>query len=153
MKTALALLCLSTLALTAHAERAVRVTNTEHNDGSWSSKEVDPEKKQTTEMFYTAARKLNYKIIYQLDDRLQPVSGLYYNKLGKVFQKSTYTLDGADHMIQEIVYDARDSLVCTKNYIWGTRYGQAALLEVQVYDRMGRLTKTQKGSASGSRLR
>jgi hypothetical protein len=129
----------------AFAAPAIRVTNTEHNDGSGSSKEIDPEKRQSIETFFDGSRKPAYKIVYQLDDRLQPVSGIYYNNAGRIFQKSTYTLDALDHMIQEIIYDAKDSLVCTKNYIWGTRYGQPSLIEVQVYDRNGRLTKAQKG--------
>ncbi len=148
MKTLPALLSACLLSATALAVPAVRVTNTEHNDGSGSSKEVDPEKRQSVESFFDAGHKPVYKIVYQLDDRLQPVSGIYYNNAGKIFQKSTYTLDNADHMIQEIVYDAKDSLVCTKNYIWGTRYGQPKLLEVQVYDRNGNLSNSQKrGSA------
>ncbi len=148
MKLVVSTLLSSILAVTALAAPAVRVTNTEHNDGSGSSKEVDPEKRQAIETFFDTGRKPTYKIVYQLDDRLQPVSGIYYNKAGKIFQKSTYTLDGADHMIQEIVYDSKDALVCTKNYIWGTRFGQPSLIEVQVYDRNGNLTKNQKrGSA------
>ena len=136
------------LAAAAVAAPAVRVTNTEHNDGTGSSKEVDPEKRESTETFFDGSRKPRYKIVYKLDDRLQPISGIYYNNAGRIFQKSTYTLDGADHMIQEIVYDGRDKLVCTKNYTWGTRFGQPALVKVEVYDAYGRLTNTQeRGSA------
>lgn len=133
-------ICLGSLTFAAPAKR---VTNTEHDDGSGSSKEIDPEKKQSIESFFDSNRKPKYKIVYQLDNRLQPVSGIYYNNAGKIFQKSTYTLDGADRMIQEVVYDAKDTLVCTKNYIWGTRFGQSTLLEVQMYDRNGNLMKTQ----------
>jgi hypothetical protein len=143
LRSFLSILVLSSVAFAAPAKR---VTNTEHDDGSGSSKEVDPDKKQTIESFFDSRRKPTYKIVYKLDDRLQPISGIYYNNSGKIFQKSSYTLDGADRMIQEVVYDAKDSLVCTKNYIWGTRFGQSALVEVQVYDRNGNLTKTQKGS-------
>jgi hypothetical protein len=146
MKTLPAIALSLLLATTALAAPAKRVTNTEHEDGSGSSKEIDPEKRESVETFYDSRRKPTYKIVYQLDDRLQPKSGIYYNNAGKIFQKSTYTLDGADRMIQEIVYDGRDALVCTKNYIWGVRFRQPALLEVQVYDRNGRLTKTQKGN-------
>ncbi len=133
-------LCLGSLAFAAPAKR---VTNTEHDDGSGSSKEIDPEKKQSIESFFDSNRKPRYKIVYTLDNRLQPVSAIYYNNAGKIFQKSRYTLDGADHMIQEVVYDAKDTLVCTKNYIWGTRFRQATLLEVKMYDRNGNLMKTQ----------
>jgi len=152
MKSALFALCLA-LAGSADAAPAVRVTNTEHNDGSGSSKAIDPEKRESVETFFDAGRKPTYKIVYKLDDRLQPVSGIYYNNAGRIFQKSTYTLDGADHMIQEIVYDGKDALVCTKNYVWGTRYGQPTLIEVQVYDRNGNLTKSQKRGSSPNRSR
>jgi hypothetical protein len=148
MKTIL--LTFLTLATIAFAAPAKRVTHTEHEDGTGSAKEIDPDKRQSIETFFDSNqknRKPIYKIVYKLDDRLQPQSGIYYNNAGRIFQKSTYTLDGADRMIQEIVYDGKDALVCTKNYIWGTRFGQPALIEVQVYDRNGRLTKTQKGSS------
>jgi hypothetical protein len=148
MKIVLSTLLSIILAASAWAAPAIRVTNTEHNDGTGSSKEIDPEKRQAIETFFDGSRKPTYKIVYKLDDRLQPISGIYYNNAGRIFQKSSYTLDGADHMIQEIVYDAKDALVCTKNYIWGTRYGQPTLVEVRVYDRNGNLTKSQKrGSA------
>jgi hypothetical protein len=142
MKPILALLTLTTLAFAAPAKR---VTHTEHEDGTGSAKEIDPEKRESTETFFNSQRKPIYKIVYKLDDRLQPQSGVYYNNAGKIFQKSTYTLDGADRMIQEVVYDGRDALVCTKNYIWGTRFGKPSLVKVQVYDKNGRLTRTQEG--------
>ena len=53
-------------------------------------------------------------------------------------------MDGADRVVQEVVYDPRDQLVCTKNFVYGTRFGQSALLEVQTFDRNGALTKKQK---------
>lgn len=141
-------LCL--LPALALAEPARRVTNTEHEDGSGSSKDIDPEKRQSIESFFDQSRKPLYKIVYQLDSRLQAQSGIYYNNAGRIFQKSTYTFDGADRMIQEIVYDAKDTLVCTKNYIWGTRFGKPSLLEVHTYDRNGRLSKTQKVGADAA---
>src|SRR5262245_42490706 len=113
MKTTL--LALLTLASVALAAPAIRVTNTEYEDGTGSSKEVNPEKRESVETFFDthtdgkdAKRRQLYKIVCKLDDRLQPVSGIYYNNAGKIFQKSVYTLDGADHMIQEIVYNAKD---------------------------------------------
>lgn len=145
MKPILALLALATFASLALGAPAKRVTHTEHEDGTGSSKEIDPEKRESTETFFNSQRKPMYKIVYKLDDRLQPQSGVYYNNAGKIFQKSTYTLDGADRMIQEVVYDGRDALVCTKNYIWGTRFGKPALVKVEVYNKHGVKTRTQEG--------
>src|SRR5687767_13927506 len=103
MKTTL--LILATLNLAVFGPPALKVTNRQYEDGSGSSKQLDPEKKQAIESFITGAGRLQYRIIYQLDERLQPLSGIYYNAAGRVFQKSAYKLDGSDRIIQEVVYD------------------------------------------------
>jgi hypothetical protein len=144
MKTLPALLSTLMLTTAAFAVPAVRVTNTEYDDGSGSSKELDPEKRQSIETFFDASRRPMYRILYQLDDRLKPVAGIYYNNKNRVFQKSSYTLDGADRIIQEVVFDPKDTLVCTKNFYYGTRGGQSALLKVVTYDRNGTMVKEQK---------
>jgi hypothetical protein len=139
MKT-LAILFL--LAIAAHALPPKKITNRELEDGTGTSKEVDPDKRQSVEIVYDAARKPRYKIVYQLDERLQPLSGIYYNNAGKVFQKSAYKVDGSDRIVQEVVYDAADRLVCTKNYIYGTRGGRSKVIGVDVYDANGQLMKS-----------
>jgi hypothetical protein len=147
MKTLL--LILATFNVAAFGAPALKVTNRQYEDGGGSSKEVDPEKKQAIESFITGAGKLQYRIIYQLDDRLQPLSGVYYNAAGRVFQKSAYKLDGADRIIQEVIYDGTDKLVCTKNYIYGTRGGKDKVVAVDTYDPNGRLIPTVKKSSGG----
>ena len=146
MKTIIVLLALSTFAFAAPAKK---ITNREFPDHSGSSKEIDPDKHQSIETFYDSSRKPTYKIVYKLDERLQPVSGIYYNAAGTVFQKSTYKLDGADRIIQEVVYDAKDRLVCTKNFIYGTRAGQTKVIGIDTYDSNGTLIRPQQ--ASGKR--
>jgi hypothetical protein len=134
------LLILTALCVPAFGAPALKVTNRQFEDGTGSSKQVDPEKKQAIESFITGTGKLQYRIIYSLDDRLQPVSGVYYNAAGRVFQKSAYRLDGADRIIQEVIYDANDKLVCTKNYVYGTRGGKDnTIVAVDVYDANGNL--------------
>jgi len=133
------LLILSIFSLTAWGAPALKVTNRQFEDGGGSSKQVDPEKRQAIESFITGTGKLQYRIIYSLDERLQPLSGVYYNAAGRVFQKSAYKLDGADRIIQEVVYDANDKLVCTKNYIYGTRGGKDSVVAVDTYDSNGNL--------------
>jgi len=131
----------------------LKVTNRQFEDGSGSSKQVDAEKKQAIESFITPTGRLQYRIIYQLDGRLQPVSGVYYNAAGKVFQKSAYRLDGADRIIQEVVYDATDKLMCTKNYIYGVRAGKKdTVVAVDTYDANGQLIAAPRkpGTSSGS---
>jgi hypothetical protein len=147
MKTTV--LLLATLNLAAFGAPALKVTNRQYEDGSGSSKEIDPEKKQAIESFITGTGRLQYRIIYQLDDRLQPVSGVYYNAAGRVFQKSAYKLDGSDRIIQEVVYDGSDRLVCTKNYIYGTRGGKDTVVGVDTYDPNGKLIPTIKRSGGG----
>lgn len=147
MKTTL--LLLATLNLAAFGAPALKVTNRQYEDGSGSSKEVDPEKKQAIESFITGTGRLQYRIIYQLDDRLQPISGVYYNAAGRVFQKSAYKLDGSDRIIQEVVYDGSDRLVCTKNYIYGTRGGKDKVVGVDTYDPNGKLIPTIRQSSGG----
>lgn len=138
MKTFLAIT--AALSLTAFGAPALKVTNRQFEDGGGSSKTVDPEKKQAIEAFINGAGKLQYRIIYSLDERLQPISGVYYNAAGRVFQKSAYRVDGADRIIQEVVYDANDKLVCTKNYVYGNRAGRNdTVIAVDTYDPNGNL--------------
>ena len=134
------LLILAMLSLPAWSAPALKVTNRQFEDGGGSSKQVDPEKRQAIESFITGSGKLQYRIIYTLDERLQPVSGVYYNAAGRVFQKSAYRLDGADRIIQEVVYDPNDKLVCTRNYVYGTRAGKNdTVVAVDTYDPNGNL--------------
>ena len=142
MKTLIALLIIAT---TAFALPAKKVSNREFPDGTWSSKEIDPEKRQSIERFYTRGSKVAYQtVVYKLDARMQPESGIYYNGKNQVFQKCTYILDGADRIIQEIVYDARNALSGTNNYIYGTRGGQSTLINVDRYDANGVLIPKAK---------
>lgn len=144
MKTLLALLI---CASTAFAIPAKKVTNKEFPDGTWSSKETDPEKRRATERFYTLGAKVPYQtILYKLDDRMQPESGIYYNAKNIVFQKCTYKLDGADRIIQEVVYDAQGKLRGTNNFIYGTRGGQSTLIGVDRYDANGNLIPKAKAT-------
>jgi hypothetical protein len=143
MKTLAALLLLATT--TAFAEPAKKVTNREFPDGTWSSKEMDRDKRRSIERFYTAGSKIPYQtILYQLDDRFQPASGIYYNSKNVVFQKCTYKLDGADRISQEVIYDAKGTLMSTNNYIYGTRGGQSTLIGVDRYDANGNLIPKAK---------
>jgi hypothetical protein len=145
MKIVLFLIAAASVSVAATAAPALKVTNRQFEDGSGSSKQVDPEKKQAIESFITGTGKLQYRIIYALDERLQPLSGVYYNAAGRVFQKSAYKLDGADRIIQEVVYDANDKLVCTKNYVYGIRGGKDnTVVAVDTYDSNGNLMAVPK---------
>jgi hypothetical protein len=144
-------LILSALTLTAWAAPALKITNRQFEDGGGSSKQVDPEKRQAIESFITATGKLQYRIIYSLDERLQPLSGVYYNAAGRVFQKSAYKLDGADRIIQEVVYDANDKLVCTKNYVYGSRSGKDTVVAVDTYDANGNLMAAPRRNSPSKR--
>jgi hypothetical protein len=147
MKLILAFLICAT---TAFALPAIKITNKEFPDGTWSSKETNPEKRRATERFYTLGSKTPYQtIVYQLDDRMQPASGIYYNAKNQVFQKCTYRLDGSDRIVQEVVYDAQGRLSGTNNYIYGTRGGQSTLIGVDRYDANGNLIP--KGKPTGRR--
>lgn len=147
MKT---ILTLFIVASTAFAVPAIKVSNREFPDGTWSSKEINPEKRRSIERFYTSGSKVAYQtILYQLDDRMQPMSGIYYNAKNQVFQKCTYKLDGADHIIQEVVYDAKGNLTGTNNFIYGTRAGQSTLINVDRYDANGNLIP--KGRTTGKK--
>ena len=148
MKTLTILIALSSL---ASALPPMRITNREFPDGSGSSREMDPSKRQSTEMFYDATRKVTHRIVYKLDDRLQPVSALLYNAKGILYQKSTYKLDGEDRVIQEVIYDAKDKLLGTKNYNYGLRNGSAIVINVDTYDANGNLLATPRLSKSGKK--
>lgn len=140
------------LAAPAFAAPASKVTNRQFEDGSGSSKQIDPEKRQAIESFISPTGKLQYRIIFTLDERLQPVSGVYYNAAGRVFQKSAYRLDGADRIIQEVVYDPNDKLVCTKNYVYGSRSGKDnTVVAVDTYDANGQLLRAPRGQGRGRR--
>ena len=143
------------LALTAiaSAEPPIRITNREFPDGSGSSREMDPSKRQSTETFYDSGRRVTHKIVYKLDERLQPVSAILYNAKGIVYQKSTYKLDGEDRIIQEVIYDAKGNLLGTKNYNYSTRNGSAIVINVDTYDANGNLIQTPRLSKSGKKTR
>ena len=141
------------LALTALASALppIRITNREYPDGSGSSREMDPSKRQSVETFYDSRRRVTRKIVYKLDERLQPVSALLYNANGVLFQKSAYKLDGEDRIIQEVIYDAKDRLLGTKNYNYTTRNGAAIVVNVDTYDANGNLLQTPRLSKSGKK--
>ena len=145
MKTLIAILSLTALAAAAPMKR---VTNREYPDGSGSSKETDPEKRQAVETFYGPTRQVTHTILYQLDERLQPLSAIYYNPKNVVYQKCTYRLDGEDRIIQEVIYDAKDNLLCTKNYTYGTRNGTATVIKTDTYDSSGNLIQSPRQSGS-----
>ena len=141
------------IALTALASALppMRITNREYPDGSGSSREMDPSKRESTEIFYDSRRRVTHKVVYRLDERLQPVSALLYNANGVLYQKSTYKLDGDDRIIQEVIYDAKDRLLGTKNYNYGTRNGSAIVINVDTYDANGNLLQTPRLSKSGKK--
>ena len=148
MKT---LLLLFTLTCFASAIPPIRITNREYPDGSGSSREMDPSKRTSTETFYDSSRKMTHKIVYNLDERLQAISGIWYNAKGVIYQKSTYKLDGEDRVIQEVIYDARDRLLGTKNYSYGTRNGKAIVVSVDTYDANGNLIQTPRRSTASKK--
>ena len=148
MKTLLIFLALTAM---ASALPQIRITNREYPDGSGSSREVDPSKRQSTESFYDSSRRLTHKIVQKLDERLAPVSAIMYNSKGVVSQKSTYKLDGEDRVIQEVIYDAKDNLLGTKNYHYSTRNGSAIVVSVDTYDANGNLIQAPRYSKSAKK--
>jgi antitoxin component YwqK of YwqJK toxin-antitoxin module len=130
-----------------------RVTNREYPDGSGSSKVTDPEKRQAIETFYSSAGKVTHKVLYQLDERLQPVSAIYYDTKNKIYQKCAFKLDGEDRIIQEVIYDAKGNLLGTKNYNYGTRNGKAIVIDIDTYDAQGNLIQSPKQSGGTKRRR
>ena len=150
MKPLIFLLSLTALAL---ATPAKRITNREYSDGSGSSKETDPAKRQAVETFYSPGGKVTHKVLYQMDERMQPLSAIYYDAKGVIYQKSAYKLDGADRIIQEVIYDAKGSLLGTKNYNYGTRNGNALVIDVDVYDANGNLIQSPKKPGSAGKRR
>ena len=147
MKTLIALFSLTALA----AAPMKRVTNREYPDGSGSSKETDPEKRQAVETFFGPTRKVTHKVIYQLDERLQPLSAIFYDPKNIVYQKSTFKLDGEDRIIQEVNYDAKDRLIGTRNFTYGTRNGSATVINVDSYDSNGNLIQSPRQGSSRRR--
>ena len=143
------------LALTALASAVppIRITNRSYPDGSGSSREMDPSKRQSMETFYDSGRRVTHKVLYKLDERLQPVSAILYNAKGIIYQKSTYKLDGEDRVIQEVIYDPKGNLLGTKNYNYGTRNGGAIVVNVDTYDANGNLIQTPRLSKSAKKSR
>ena len=148
MKTLVVFLTLTALAAAAPMKR---VTNREYPDGSGSSKETDPEKRQAVETFFGPTRKVTHKVIYQLDERLQPLSAIFYDTRNIVYQKSTFKLDGEDRIIQEVNYDAKDRLIGTRNFTYGTRNGTATVINVDRYDSNGNLIQSPRQAGSKRR--
>jgi hypothetical protein len=153
MKRLLPLVTLAALCSFASAIPAKRVTNRQYPDGSGSSMEKDPTKRESVETFYGPGGKITHKVTYQLDDRAQPISAIHSDPKGKVFQKSTFKLDGADRIVQEVIYDGKGNLLGTKNYNYGMRDGRAIVVEVDTYDANGNLIQSPKASKSSRRPR
>ena len=150
MKTLIIFLALSAA---ASAIPPIRITNREYPDGSGSSRETDPSKHQSVEIFYDSNRKMTHKAVYKLDERQQLASAIFYNAKGVIYQKSTYRLDGEDRIIQEVFYDAKDNLLGTKNYSYSTRNGRAIVVNVDTYDANGNLIQTPHLSKSQKKSR
>jgi len=150
MKT---LIILFLFSVASSAIPPIRITNREYPDGSGSSRETDPLKHTSTETFYDSNRRMTHKAVYKLDDRLAPVSAIFYNAKGLAYQKSTYKLDGDDRVIQEVFYDAKGNLLGTKNYTYGTRNGKDTVVNVDTYDANGNLIQTPRLSKSSKRAR
>jgi hypothetical protein len=148
MKTLLIFLALTVM---ASALPQIRITNREYPDGSGSSREIDPAKRQSTESFYDSSRRLTHRIVQKLDERLAPLSAIMYNAKGVIYQKSTYKLDGEDRVIQEVIYDAKDNLLGTKNYHYSTRNGSAIVVSVDTYDANGNLIQAPRYSKSAKK--
>jgi hypothetical protein len=146
-------LLIFTLVATAAADSPIRITNREYPDGSGSSRETNPSKRQSVETFYNSSRKVTHKAVTKLDEHLAPVSAIFYNANGVIYQKSTYKLDGEDRIIQEVIYDGKDNLVGTKNYTYGSRNGSAIVVNVDVYDANGNLIQTPRLSKYGKKTR
>ncbi len=140
------------LEVPAFSQAAIKLTNRQFPDGGGSSKELDPDRRESTETFYDTSGAVTYKIRCKLDEHLQPVSGIYYNKAGKVFQKSAYKLDGQNRIVQEVVYDPKDRLVYTKTFEYGMRTRMimgkqtttSFLEKVYTYDARGQLKKVEQ---------
>jgi antitoxin component YwqK of YwqJK toxin-antitoxin module len=145
------LILLFALTAIAAAVPPIRITNREFPDGSGSSREIDPSKRESVETFYDSRRRVTRTIRYKLDERLQPVSAILYNANGVIYQKSSYKLDGEDRVIQEVIYDAKGNLLGTKNYNYGTRNGSAIVINVDTYDANGNLIQTPRLSKSGKK--
>ena len=150
MKTLILLFALTAL---ASAVPPIRITNREYPDGSGSSREMDPSKRESVESFYDSSRKLTHKIVYKLDDHLAPLSAIMYNAKGVIYQKSTYKLDGEDRVIQEVIYDPKGSLLGTKNFTYGIRNGSGIAVNVDTYDANGNLIQTPRPSRSSKKSR
>jgi len=150
MKTLFVLFALSAFAVAIPAKR---LTNRYYPDGSGSSKEQDPDKRQSVETFFAAGGKITHKVVCRLDERLQPMSALYYDPKGRIYQKSTYRLDGSDRIVQEVIYDAKGNLLCTKNYNYGTRDGRSTVIDVDTYDSNGNLIQSPKQSRTTRKSR
>ncbi len=147
------LLVLLVAASAAVAVPPIRITNRGYPDGSGSSRETNALKRESVETFYDSSRRMTHKVIYKLDERLQPQSGIFYNAKGIIYQKSTYRLDGQDRIIQEVIYDAKDALICTKNYTYGSRGGGAIVVNVDTYDANGNLIQAPRRPSSSKKSR
>jgi len=150
MKAVIILLALGAF---ASAEPAIRVTNRQFPDGSGSSTEKDSSKRQSVETFFAPGGKTTHKVLYQLDERMQPLSGIFYDAKGKIYQKSSFRLDVNDRIVQEVIYDAKGNLICTRNYSYGSRNGKAIVVDVDTYDSEGNLIQTPKQSRTARKTR
>lgn len=137
MKPLLLLLALTTFAFAGGP--AKKVINRQFEDGTGSSKTVDPEKMTAEEVFMDARGKVTHKVTYLLDEHQKEISALFYTAAGALSYKATYKRDGADRIVQEIVTDPNGKLLYTRNYNYGSRNGRSIVLSIDLYDDQNRL--------------
>lgn len=100
-------------------DNAIRVTTTLHEDGTKTVTQMNPDSHTSEASTYDARDHLRQKIVYALNERNQPESGVVYTPDNKPVFKAAYTRDNLDRVTEEADYTMADQLIRRFVYEFG----------------------------------
>jgi len=125
----------------------IKVTSTVHPDRSRTDLQTDFSNNSSEARNYDAAGKLTSRVVYQLNEQGQPVSGSTYNPKGTLVMTATYERDSAGHVTEETDSTPGGKLIRKIVYHYDTT-GQ--LTGADATDAEGRPIKSSAGSGKKS---
>lgn len=124
----------SNLAAQETGPRPIRVTETVHGDGTKTVMKSDPDNHTAESLTLNQADKVLIRIVFQLDDKGDSVSGIAYSAKGAVLYKVVYKRDEYNRVCEVDAYSAADKLLSRAVYRYDAK-GKVAGLDV--YDANG----------------
>ena len=115
------LICLPAVALCQDdaQDNAIHVTTTLHEDGTKTVTQINPETHTSEASTYDNRDHLRQKIVYTLDERNQPETGVVYTAANVPVFKAAYTRDNLGRVTEEVDSTMTDQLMRRFVYEFG----------------------------------